>query len=482
MIQFTYSFCMAMLHSFWQAALLVLLYTIVDQFTHKNNAPLAKRNFLYVAIAALLILFAGTFSIYFFSAVGMGSLAGIVQNLTASLNAASIKIITPWIFSLYIFIIAYKLIKAVYSWYYFKHQFKNGLQKPAVELKLFTEIKAHQFGIKRKVKLWLSHSVQTPITFGYFKPIILLPVALLNNISTRQAETLILHELTHIRTNDYLLNWFLVTAETIFFFNPFVTRLCKKIKLEREMNCDMNVISFEYSPALYAETLLQAERMKQLTPAFQLAAVNRKKDLLQRIRFFTDEKVLNRTLRFNIVAPLIGLVLFFMLSAAVLFQSQKISGQLQSVTGLPYFPADYNIIPNSEIGVPFFSEKVKTEPVLTCVPQSRPVLMECKKVMNPLVAPVCEPEPQTEEIAAPIELNFAKPVTTQENDAARQIIIKEEGSGTASVKIYYLSFEDGKWILQPEWVMTAKEIMLDSLSGKIDSLQRKLKAFYPAQQ
>jgi beta-lactamase regulating signal transducer with metallopeptidase domain len=472
---------MAMLHSFWQAALLMLLYVIVDKLTHKNNAPLAKRNFLYVAIAALLILFAGTFSIYFFSAVGMGSLAGFVQNLTASLNAASIKIITPWIFSLYLFIIGYKLIKAVYCWYYFKHHFKNGLQKPAVELKLFTEIKAHQFGIKRKVKLWLSHSVQTPITFGYFKPIILLPVALLNNISTLQAETLILHELTHIRTNDYLLNWFLVTAETIFFFNPFVTRLCKKIKLEREMNCDMNVISFEYSPALYAETLLQAERMKQLMPAFQLAAVNRKKDLLQRIRFFTDEKVLNRTLRFNIIAPLIGLVLFFMLSAAVLFQSQKITGQLQSVTGLPYFPADHYIIPDSEVSGSFLTEKIKPNPVFTGVSETKtPAMMVPEK--NAEAAPVCEPEPQAEEKASPIELNLAQPITTPENDAARQIIITEEGSAGKSVKVYYLSFEDGKWILQPEWVMTAKEIMLDSLSGKIDSLQRKLKAFYPAQQ
>jgi len=57
------------------------------------------------------------------------------------------------------------------------------------------------------------------------------------------------------------------------------------------MHCDMNVISFEYSPALYAETLLLAERMKRLTPVFQLAAVNRKKHLLQRIRFFTSDKL-----------------------------------------------------------------------------------------------------------------------------------------------------------------------------------------------
>ncbi len=480
MIQFAYSFCMAMLHSLWQAALLLILYFIVDGLTHKNNAPLAKRNFLYITIASQLFLFVITFLIYFSGAAGLGTLTGTIQSLTDSLGGSGVKIITPWIFSMYLIVITTKLFKAVYFWHRFKVQFRNGLQKPAVELKLFTEIKAHQFGIKRKVKLWLSHSVQTPITFGYFKPVILLPVTLLNNISTKQAETLILHELTHIRTHDYLLNWFLVTAETIFFFNPFISNLCKKIKLEREKHCDMNVISFEYSPALYAETLLLAERMKQMTPVFQLAAVSRKKQLLLRIQFFTNEKVLNQTLRFNIVAPLIGLLLLFMLSASVLFQSQKGTDPLQSVANTHYVPGDQFIISNTEITAPFFAEKI-----------NKPVIYneKCTKTPAPQMniaepVPVCEPEPltNTEELAAPVELNYAKPITTLENDASRQIIIKEEGSGTASVKVYYLTFQDGRWILQPEWVLTAKEMMPDSLTGRIDSLQRSLKRIYPAQQ
>jgi beta-lactamase regulating signal transducer with metallopeptidase domain len=480
MIQFTYSFCMAMLHSFWQAALLMLLYIIVDKLTHKNSAPLAKRNFLYAAITAQLVLFVCTFSIYFFSSEGIGSFSNAIQNLTASFGSESLKIITPWIFSLYIFIIAGKLFKAVYSWYHFKHQFKMGLQKPGVELKLFTELKAYQFGIKRKVKLWLSHSVQTPVTFGFFKPIILLPVALVNNISTRQAETLILHELTHIRTNDYLLNWFLVIAETIFFFNPFITGLCKKIKLEREKHCDMNVISFEYSPALYAETLLLAERMKQLTPVFQLAAVSRKKHLLQRIRFFTSEKVLNQTLRFNIVAPLIGLVLLFMLSTAVLFQSST-AVQLQSTGGMHYLPADNYIISNTETGTPVLTDNIKTEQGTDFKEIAVPVSNPVKNTIQP--APVCEPEPENAtEAPLQLDLNYAKPITAVENDAARQIIITEEGSTGATVKVYNLIFEDGKWILQPEMVMSSKEIMVDSLKSKVDSLQRKLKKIYPAQQ
>ena len=110
MIQFSYSFCMALLHSFWQAALLMLLYIAIDKVIHRNNAPLAKRNFLYLSVAAQLILFVFTFSIYFSGSQGIGNIAGIVQNMTAYIGAERLQILTPWIFSLYMFVIAYKLM------------------------------------------------------------------------------------------------------------------------------------------------------------------------------------------------------------------------------------------------------------------------------------------------------------------------------------------------------------------------------------
>ena len=190
MAQFSYSFCVAMLHSIWQAALIMLLYIIVDRIVHKNNAPLAKRNFLYAGLATQLILFVLTFFIYFYDTASPGRFTNITQNITGYLNSLNIQSISPGIFGFYIFVIAYKLIKAIYNWYIFKQHYKTGLQKPSVELKVFTQLKAHQFGIKRKVKLWLSSSIHTPVTFGFFKPIILLPVALLNNINTKQQKAL----------------------------------------------------------------------------------------------------------------------------------------------------------------------------------------------------------------------------------------------------------------------------------------------------
>lgn len=486
MIQFAYSFCMAMLHSLWQAALLYLLYAIANKVIHKHNAPIAKRNFLYLAITTQLFLFIITFLICLTGAEGFGGLTNSLKTIKEAIDDNGFAIITPWIFGLYLVIITAKISMAVYGWLSFKKQYMAGLQKPAVELKLFTELKAYQFGIKRKVKLWLSTSIHTPVTFGYFKPVILLPVALLSNISTSQAETLILHELTHIRTNDYLLNWFLVAAETIFFFNPFVTSLCRQIKLEREKNCDIHVLSFKYPPVLYAETLLQAEKLKQLAPAFQLAAVNHKKQLLQRIQFFSSEKVLAQTLRFNIVVPLIGLVLLFLLSAALLFQSQSTSAQLQFTTGVHFIPSGENyILTNTEFPGPVTTSNLSNKPAGDDMVKEKdlPESPEKKDDTNTGEPMICKPAPEEpEEIITGPDINFARPITTLENDAAKQIIITEESSGNATVKSYYLVFANGKWVLQPDWTVTANKICTDSLQSKHDSSQKSLKKTYPDQQ
>lgn len=480
MIQFTYSFCMALLHSFWQAAFLLLLYMTIDKVFFTKNTPLAKRNILYAAIAAQFFLSVLTCLFYFFDTSYNGNLSAFAQRVTDYLDFKNLQSITPWLFSLYVFVLSYKLIKAFYSWYHFKQQYKTGLQKPTVDLKLFTELTAYQFGIKRKVTLWLSYSIQTPITFGFFKPIILLPVALLNNISTQQAETLVLHELTHIRTNDYLLNWFLLMAETIFFFNPFIFSLCKKIRLEREKNCDINVLTFKYAPALYAETLLQAEKIKQLIPNFQLAAVSRKKYLLQRIQYFTDEKNITRSHRLNIVAPLIGFILLLMLSVVVLIQTGKTDLSIQSATHINGLPFNNYLIRDAALGMHLMPEFNTNEPIHKKNESQQPIIVNKTFVNTDLV--YSSETPKTEEIAKPVNPNMAFPIAIRENDAARRIIVKEEGSGSASLQVYYLSYENGKWILQPEWVLTAKEIISDSLSLKIDSLKTRIIKLYPDQQ
>ena len=74
---------------------------------------------------------------------------------------------------------------------------------------------AAQLRIPRKVQLLISTHIQVPVMIGFLKPLILLPVTMFNNLTAEQLEAILLHELAHIKRNDYLLNIFQSIVETI---------------------------------------------------------------------------------------------------------------------------------------------------------------------------------------------------------------------------------------------------------------------------
>lgn len=455
-----------MLHSLWQAALLLILYVIVSKSVLLKKSPLEKRNFLFLVISSQLLLFVLTFCIYFFGDTAVHAIETYNVATVKLLSPESTYSITPWIWGAYVFIIAYKLIKTIYTWHHFRQQYQTGLQKPSVDLKLFTRLKSYQFGIKRKVTLWFSNHINTPVTFGFFKPVILLPVTLVNNITTQQAESLILHELTHIKSNDYLLNWYLIVAETFFFFNPFIISICRKVRLEREKYCDRNVIAFDYCPTLYAETLLYAERIKQqFIPSFQLAAISKKKQLLERIQFFTTPINFKQQKRIHFIVPLFGLGLILMLFTSITWRSSifstsaseietAIASNFQEINNETIIPAIVNnILP--------VNKKTDINTLAATIEKQKPSIEKQLKKMEPLLKSI---EEEAIKLSEKIQENFVTPVAFTESENSRQIIVREEQSGskTTSIKVYRVILENGQWIVKPEWMMAAKEVAADS--------------------
>ena len=455
----SYSFCMSLLHSLWQSGILLLLYWIFNQLFLRNNSPIARRNFLFALLLIQIIAFiTGFVSGCFLSPT---TLSNELLNTIAIPFISTQKWLAfaPYLFMTYWIILAYKLAQSFLSWNRFKQQYVQGLEKPSIDLKLFTATKAHQFGIRRKVTLWFSTHIHTPVTFRFFKPVILLPVALVNQISTDQAETLILHELSHIKSNDYLLNWVLIITEKIFFFNPFFSSICSSIRLEREKSCDINVLDFEYSPTLYASTLVQAERLKRSTPEFQLAAVNRKKQLLHRIEFFTNSSNFNKKTTLDISGPIIGLLLLFAIYTAVLFNSGFSSPQ-SAGTGI--LPMTLQPQYNRELNEMVFENTGYQEPVIKKLNQRPAAVKYCKSAPapnNPAILNIAMNDSNAAELfqpGQPIAMNIAE----KTNNGSRQIVIKEESSGlkSSTVKVYWLKFENGKWVLQPDWMLAARKI------------------------
>jgi len=459
---------MSMLHSLWQSGILLLVYIIAEKTLQQKFTPLQKKNLLFFALILQVVLFAITFCSYYFTTGSTGTFSFFNTGAADLLAAEKLQAIAPWVFRAYLLIGSYKLCKAFYCWYGFKKQFGSGLQKPPVSLKLFTTAKQFQFGIKRKVQLWLSSTIDTPITFGFLRPVIVLPAALVNHLSLQQAETLILHELAHIKANDYLFNWLLIGMETVFFFNPFVLYCCRKIKLEREKYCDITVTAFEYPVLVYAEALLQVQKVKQLQPQYQLAAAGNPPQLFKRIQFFTNPKNQlqgnNRRFLFPLLLSffimLTGAALFFQMSMGTAAQKQIIPSVTASVNDETALPKFVNNIINS-----LTDENLKK--MSAAVEKQKPLIEKKLKEMEPALKAFST---KAEALAKEFDGNFVTPVAIQENDATRQIVIKEEQSGSknATVKVYTLMFTDGKWILQPQWKLAAKEVA-DTLNRLTDT-------------
>lgn len=478
MAQLSYSFCMSMLHSLWQAGILVLVYWLMEKSLQQKFTPLQKKNLLFISLGVQSILSCVTFCIYYFNIENSFADSIITKTVTDLLSADIIYAVAPWLFGAYLSIITYKMIQTVYDWYNFKKKFNAGIQKPTIDLKLFTALKADHFGIKRKVQLWFSSTINTPLTFGFFKPVIILPVALVNQLSIKQAETLILHELTHIKANDYLLNWFLLVAENIFFFNPFILSFCKKIRLEREKYCDINVMAFEYPALTYAETLLQSQHVKQYFAQYQLAAVGKHQELLQRIKFFTNSgnHITQNKNRFTF--PFLTSLVALIFVTTLFFQYVISKKAVPVVTASVQQPFTVN---TEEIATPTFVNNVvesltdeKLKEIVAAVEKQRPAIEKQVEKLQPLIKQI---ESQAATFAENMSDDIATqviPVAIKENDATRQIVVKEEQSGSknASLKVYTLKFADGKWVIQPEWKLVAKEITLaDTLRNLIDTSQ-----------
>ncbi|MEP7277121.1 MAG: M56 family metallopeptidase, partial [Bacteroidota bacterium] len=124
----------------------------------------------------------------------------------------------------------------------------------------------------------------TPQVIGFLKPVILIPAACLANLSMEQVEAVLLHELVHIKRNDYLTNLLIASVEILFFFNPFVKQLTASIRKEREYCCDDMVIQFQYHPCQYASALLTLEKSRLIPVTYGIAAGGRsQQQLLTRV-------------------------------------------------------------------------------------------------------------------------------------------------------------------------------------------------------
>lgn len=140
--------------------------------------------------------------------------------------------------------------------------------------------------LPKRIKIGLSDKVKTPIVFGFWEPIILLPISICNNLSNEEIKLVLIHELAHILRNDFLINLIIKLSGIVLWFNPFNYFFTRKINLLREIACDDFVIKNTNEPILYSKALyLVANSNSYNMSSYVIGVTNgNRNELLSRIK------------------------------------------------------------------------------------------------------------------------------------------------------------------------------------------------------
>ncbi|MCM1253395.1 MAG: hypothetical protein NC321_11290 [Clostridium sp.] len=112
-----------------------------------------------------------------------------------------------------------------------------------------------KLNIKTNMELSYNPLIASPMSIGFFRPRIVLPVG---ELEDRKLSYIFAHELIHYKQRDMFYKWLIQIVVCAHWFNPFVYLLEKEVNRACELSCDEKVISTLDDKARreYGDTLL----------------------------------------------------------------------------------------------------------------------------------------------------------------------------------------------------------------------------------
>lgn len=324
---FVYALGWTLLHSLWQSALVAVSLALVLTVTPRWSAN-ARYLSGVVALGIVMVLSALTYGRYYaLVEVALVEAAAVPEPvLTDSGSLFSPAVWAQWINRhmstiLLLWMLGFALSMARYcGGLLYCYRLKNRLSHPASS-PWQTRVNAlgSRLGIGRGVVLRLSERLEGPCVVGHLKPVVLLPAALLTQMSRDELEAILRHELAHIRRNDYLVGLIQSLIKTLYFFNWPVLWISAQIDRERENACDDIAADGCKSRIFYAETLARFSSLKMGDSAsndgeLTMAINGKHPHLLARIRRLFEPAT-------STARPFEGLVSSLLLVALGLFLS-----------------------------------------------------------------------------------------------------------------------------------------------------------------
>jgi len=148
--------------------------------------------------------------------------------------------------------------------------------------------------------------ISGPVTFGWARPVVLLPEWFLELAPARQA-AIATHELLHVRRRDWAFTLAEELVRAVLWFHPAIWWLLSRIQLAREQVVDRETIELTRGRQEYLEALLEVARARPRAVAALAPLFFRNRHFTQRVKLLLQEVSMSR-IRLSVSMAAIGAV------------------------------------------------------------------------------------------------------------------------------------------------------------------------------
>lgn len=216
------------------------------------------------------------------AALGDGALTWTPEATLAAWVKAWLWTLRPWLMTAWGCGVLLLSLRTAWAWRKAQVLTREGTRQPGGAATMALVRMMERARVSRPVRLLESVAVEVPTVVGLWKPLILVPTSTLTGLSVAQLESVLAHELAHIRRHDYLVNLLQALVETALFYHPAVWWLSARIREEREHCADDVAVECCGDALMYSRALATLEHLRVSVPAPALAANGG--SLLQRIQ------------------------------------------------------------------------------------------------------------------------------------------------------------------------------------------------------
>jgi len=172
------------------------------------------------------------------------------------------------------------------------------LRHSSSSISLFAESAAVLEGMRARVnttaEFRLSTDVDSPVTFGFAAPVVLLPQRF-PSMNERFQATIACHELLHVRRHDWTHHLSEEMIRAAFWFHPAIAWLIARVRLAREQVVDLEVVRLTQERKPYLEALLEFAAGRSRTAAIPAPPFLVERQLAERVALMLKEVRMSRT-------------------------------------------------------------------------------------------------------------------------------------------------------------------------------------------